>query len=345
MLLDLDQRKIVLAVLAELFTTRDELGTFLTDELGKNLDEITTGNLEVARSDVLKKAEARGWTVDLIKALHQLNVPGASLQLNRIGTIQEIQEARFFDACYIDHYPMVNRRKLRDKLRTVVTEQSRRIMVVKGQRHGGNSHTVRHLRHIAGRFGIALAEFPLISYATGEELEPRDFGIEIAQALNRTLPQHLDAKPSRWSINFINWLASQSDAERLWIVFDDFEKDKLKVALPETIYDFIRLLCEGVANRIKGVRLFLINYDRSLPNEIAFQIDFEDVPGISEEDLVDFFLDFYRDHVQPADLEAAAKDAAERARAVVSKMPADPADRLHRMRDALTAECEQLQGK
>jgi len=349
MLLDLDQRKILLSVLSGLYKQRDDFSTFLRDELGKNLDEITTGNLEVARSEVVDDAERVGWTVELFEALYGLQLAGVTEQLERIGTVEEIREARFFDDCYIDHYPMVNRKKLRQKLRSVVTEQGRRILVVRGQRYSGNSHTLRHIRHVTGKFGIPLAEFSLIDYATDNvDLGPYDFGLGIAQAMKRTLPAHLDRKASRWTTNFISWLVAEVDPkrDRLWIVFDDFEKEKLKVALPDSVYEFIHTLCNGVANRLRGVRLCLINYDRPLPNEISFQVDREDVPGISEEDLADFFLDFYRDHVRPADLEAAARDAAERARSVASKMPAaDALTRLHEMRDELRAQCEQLQGQ
>lgn len=262
-----------------------------------------------------------------------------------IGTNQAIGEARFFDDCYVDRYPMVNRTELRKKLRSVVTEEGKRILVVKGHRFSGKSHTVRHIRHVAGRLGISLAEFPLVKFATGEDLQPHEFGDTIAQALKRKPPKL--AKTSRWSTNFINWLAAELDPNRdkLWIVFDDFEKEKLKVALPDSIYEFIQTLSEGVANRLRGVRLFLINYDRPLPNEIGFQIDREDVPGISEKDIIEFFLGFYRDHVRPDDLETAAKDAAERAHNIMSELPADMTIRLHGMRDALTAACEKLRGQ
>jgi hypothetical protein len=295
---------------------------------------------------VVAEAERLGWIAELIQALRQFDAPHARAQLDALGSVDEIEQSSFFDACYVDHFPMVDRKQLRKKLRTVAAADGKRILVVKGERYAGNSHALRHIRHVSGRLGIPLAEFSLARYVTGEELQPYDLGVEIAQALGRTLPERLDRKASRWTVNFINWLATNVDPkrDRLWIAFDDFEKEKLKVALPEPIYEFVQALGDAVANRIRGVRLFLINYDRSLPNELNFQIDLEKVPQIAEEDIADFFLDFYRDHVGEPDIEKAAKDAADRARSVCSGLSADSPQRLHQMRDALRAQCDELRG-
>ena len=84
------QRKILLDVLATQFTERDEFGTFLREELGKRLDEITTGNLKVARSDVLDNADRCGWMPQLIDALYRLSVPGVTAQLRQIGAVEEL---------------------------------------------------------------------------------------------------------------------------------------------------------------------------------------------------------------------------------------------------------------
>lgn len=346
LVLERDQRQILLGVIEQLFQSVDQFGAFLAT-LGQNLEEIVKGNLEVSRVMVVDRAERREWLIDLIKALRQEAGAALKAELDKIGTIEEIEEARFYDDCYPNGEPLVNRRELRAKLRSAGGDDAKRILLVKGDRYTGKSHALRHIRHVSTKLGIPLAEFALREYATGEEVRPYDFGPAIADALGRPLPQHLDAKVSRWSLNFLNWLGYQvaPNRDRLWLVFDDFEKEKLKVVLPDSIYEFIQMLADRVAGRLASVRLFLINYDRELPGEVSFHLDREDVPGIHEDDIADFFLDFYRDYLPPTDIQKAATDSAERARVVAAKMAVDPATRLDVMRKALRVECETLKGK
>jgi|GEM_PF-6099627 len=351
LVLDRDQKKILLGVLAQLFNTVDELAAFLRDETGKELEDIVKGNLAVSRSRIIDDANRREWVVDLIEALREFAtqnaIAGVLAELDKIGTPEQIREARFYDDPYPNGEPMVNRKDLRSKLRTVSEDGSKRILLIKGDRFTGKSHARRHIRHVATRLGIPLADFALREYATGEEVRPYDFGVYIAEKLDRELPTRLDAKASRWSLNFLNWLESQIDPnqDRLWIAFDDFEKEKLKVALPDSVYEFIQMLAERVADRMNAVRLFLINYDRDLPVEISFNLDQETIQQIDEGDISDFFLDFYDNYLPPTDFDTASADAAKRAETVYAKMGTDAATRLEVMRRALRDECEALKKK
>jgi hypothetical protein len=264
-------------------------------------------------------------------------------KLDSIGTIEEIREARFHDECYVNQYPLVNRKNLRARLRTFTGAKGPRILHVRGDRYSGKSHALLHIRHIAHTLGIPLAEIELRKWATGEEIRPYDLGLAIADAVTLALPSHLDAKASRWAVNFMNWIVPQLDAarKRLWIVFDDFEAEKLKYPLPESLYDFIQLLAEKVA-ATPAMRLFLINYDQTLPHQVKPSIATDDVPAITQKDLGDFFFDFYAAHVPDADLATAEKESIARARRVYAKMNADAASRLEAMRDALIEECSEL---
>ncbi len=343
MLLNLDHRKILLDVLATMFSQIDDFRTFLKNNVGKRLDEISTGHLATARSDVIDDAEEKEWLIALLEALHAEAGPGAKEKLNSIGTIEEIKEARFHDECYVDQYPLVNRKDLRARLRKFTKTTGPRILQINGTRYSGKSHTLMHIRHVARSLGISLAEIELRKWATGEEIRAYDIGITIADAVPLTLPPHLDAKASRWAINFLNWLVPQLDTKRrrLWIVFDDFEAEKLKYPLPESLYDFIHEIAEKTV-KSQAVRLFLINYDRALPNLVKPTLETENVPTITEKDLGDFFLYFYNDFVSGVDLAAAEKDAVTRARRVFTRMNGDAAARLESMRDALTEECNEL---
>lgn len=343
MLLPHEKRRILLEVLEGMFSQLEDFRTFLKDEVSKRLDEIHVGDLTTARSRVIDRAEEQEWLIDLLEGLHRVAGTEAKEKLDTIGTIEEIREARFFDDCYVNQYPLVNRRDLRARLRKFTASNGPRILHVKGVRFSGKSHALLHMRHVAHTLGIPLAEIELRKWATGEEIRPYDIGLTIADAVPLTLPSHLDEKASRWSVNFTNWIGPQLDAarKRLWIVFDDFESEKLKYPLPESLYDFIQLLAEKVA-ATPAMRLFLINYDKTLPNQVRPSIATESVPPITEKDLGDFFFDFFATHVPDADLGKAEQESIARAQRVAAKMQADPSLRLEAMRDALIEECNEL---
>lgn len=343
MLLPLDQRKVLLEVLTGMFSQLDDFRTFLINKTGRHLDMIAVGDLATVQSKVVVDAEEKEWLLELFEALHETAGAGMKAKLDSIGTIEEIREARFHDDCFVNQYPLVNRKDLRARLRTFTGGKGPRILHVRGTRFSGKSHTLLHIRHVADTLGIPRAEIELRKWATGEEIRPYDIGLTIAAAVPLSLPAHLDANASRWAVNFVNWIGPQLDVarKRLWIVFDDFETEKLKVPLPESLYDFIQLLAEKVA-ATPAMRLFLINYDKTLPSQVKPSIATDQIPAITEKDLGDFFFDFYATQVPDADLATAEQDAIVRARRVFAKMQTDTALRLESMRDALIDECTEI---
>lgn len=69
MALPLEQRKKLIAVIQGLFTSLDDLTTFIRDNTGRNVQEIVVGNLYVTRSQLVTNAESREWVAELIEAL------------------------------------------------------------------------------------------------------------------------------------------------------------------------------------------------------------------------------------------------------------------------------------
>lgn len=343
MLLPPEQRQTLLDVLSARFKLLEDFRTFLRDNAGRTLDAIYVGDLTNSISRVVENAEATEWLVELVDALYEESGAAAREKLRSIRMVQDIRENRVFDDCYVNPYPLVNRKDLRARLRTFTGATGPRILNVKGARYSGKSHALLHIRHVAQSLGIPLAEIELRKWATGEEIRPSDIGQTIAHAVTLTPPSSLDAKPSRWTVNFLDWLAPQLGAarKRLWIVFDDFESEKLQYPLPDSLYDFIQLLAEKVA-ATPAMRLFLINYEKPLPAQVRPSIAVENVPSITEQDLGAFFFDFFANHVPDAELSAAEQEAIARAKRVAAKMAADPALRLETMRDALIDECTEL---
>jgi hypothetical protein len=348
MLLNLEDRKIVLQVMGALFQSRPDFQAFLKNETGATLDRIapSPATLDVSFSETITNAERNFWLPKLIAALHDAAGPEGKAELDS-ETLRELIEETFHWSCWVDDYPLVNRGTLRTTLKNVAGGSGKRIVLLNGKRAMGNSHALLHLHHVTSKYGIPLAEIALREYVSGEEeVAPFDLGGTIAHALELELPASLDAKASRWSLNFLNWLAPHvmKPETRLWIAIDDFEQEKLLVKLPEPIYEFVLMLTERVGKMWPNVRLFLINYNGSpLPNLVKPRVAEETVKEITDDDLFNFFIDFYGEkQLKAADPEAIGKDAVERSRKVRLEMKGPDGELLSQMRDALVVECNDL---
>jgi V8-like Glu-specific endopeptidase len=82
--LTLPQRKILLDVMRELFTTLDDLKTFIRDSTGRNLEEIVVGNLANSRSSLIDNATSWEWLGELIEALKDVAGPAARAKLETV---------------------------------------------------------------------------------------------------------------------------------------------------------------------------------------------------------------------------------------------------------------------
>jgi hypothetical protein len=345
MWLVIDHQKIVNDVLKQLYASYEELEAFLMRVTTTPLADISARDaLEVVRWRIIRAAQNKGWMEDLLNELRADAKGNALAQLDELGTMEELKEGPFAD-CFVDGDPLVDREPLRTKLRDATTDHAKRILIVRGNRYTGKSHAVRHIRYVCSRLGIPLADIALRDYRKrpGMDVGPTVLGEKIAAALDKDFPL-LDGKEARWSINFVDWVGRQIKPTRasLWIAIDDFESEKFNnVELPDATHEFIQILAEQIADRLPSVRLFLINYERDLPNEVTYHVHEDKTPVITEEDLVFWFLDYYRNYKPQVTPEDAAAEAAKRARAVFTDMNAlDPKDRLTSMRGALRAQVD-----
>jgi hypothetical protein len=82
--LSVPERKKVIAVMTDLFTTIDDLTAFIRDNTGRNVQEIVVGALPITRSRLLDNAEGRGWLGELIEALKDIAPDDARATLDSI---------------------------------------------------------------------------------------------------------------------------------------------------------------------------------------------------------------------------------------------------------------------
>jgi hypothetical protein len=83
--LALEQRKVLLGVMRDLFPSSiDEFSTFLSDNMGRNLQEIVVADLQTSRSRVLDRAVAREWLGELVESLKDIAGPEARAKLDTV---------------------------------------------------------------------------------------------------------------------------------------------------------------------------------------------------------------------------------------------------------------------
>lgn len=343
-----DLRAKLLEVFEKHFSKRDIFIAFIIETTNINLEETVDGGLAVARTaalDAMDNEDARR----VIEKLKTRLAAGTETRgiLDSIVIPPPAAAVDHFQFLYVGNQPFINRGELRAGLRAISRDDGPRILVVHGDRFSGKSHTREHVGHLAGRLGFRYVEIALLEYSGGspeEEIRPYDIGLAIADQMGLTLPQHLDPKATRWSQNFLNWLVGQLDQknQRWWIVLDDFEEDKMKV--PRAIYEFIDLLATRIFGPLNRLRLVLISYERELPPVLRMIVQRERVKLITDEDLLQYFIDFYRAFVPAADPDAAGDALAERIRRIRERMNCEPALRLFEMRAAVQAESEALLG-
>src|SRR5688572_7867180 len=84
MTLPLNQRKVLLGVMKDLFTSLEDLKTFVRDSTGRNVEEIVVANLNTSRSRLLDNAESFEWLGELVEALKDIAGPEARAKLDAV---------------------------------------------------------------------------------------------------------------------------------------------------------------------------------------------------------------------------------------------------------------------
>ena len=333
-----DDRTKLIDALRQLYPDRAALATFLRDSVQKTLSDLSLGEtMIIVRGDVINKAEEYPrWTADLVNALR--NVAPADVKAS-LDTI-DLDEDQHFHAHLLADRPFVDRKDLRPKLKALAGN-GEKILIVRGDRGSGKSHTRYLIEYIGEKLGFRTIRLSLLDY-TGSEVTPYDLGRAITDEMNLTLPANLDEKAARWNVNFLTWLAGKVNENNAawWIIIDDFEH----MTLSPAVYEFVEALAKRVDGRFGRVRLVLISYNQDLSSNLEPIITRDEIPPIEEPDLVDYFLDFFGRYLPRSESEETATDMLTNlVRKVHTMMSAEPREKkLETMSRALLAECRRL---
>jgi hypothetical protein len=337
-----EDRKKLLKALEMRFKKREDLDLFIQDELDENPEKISSAvdKLPVSFSNLVEWADGEGRLGEMLEKLRGYKSGEDVLKV--LSGITTAPSGADDDAelLYVDGQPFVNRDDLHRKLIDLAQPKGKRILIVRGERYYGNSHARERIFRLAERRDFHYVDIRLQQYGTAE-IRPYDLGVAIAGAMKLEFSREVsDPKDSRWSVNFLNWLQGNLDRkQRWWIIIDDFEPDK--VGVPRAVFEFIELLAARMDGTLSPLRLVLITWDRELPSAIMPFVEREDVQPVTDHDLAEYFIRFYRDFLEPASPATVANDVLARVQSVRERMAGD-AKVLERMRDAVIDECKKL---
>lgn len=237
--------------------------------------DLTTGLTEVIVRDAVRLCVADGWNHDppwlvLLIELIPMSTDAKLVEIRNRVKIKPPPGPDRLDATVLDNgIPFVNRTALRRQLRRLAAPSSsvKPILVVSGTAKSGKTYSTQYIDHFAVR-----PTLPTMTYryalAAGAELEtgPDEVAIELVSLTGRK-PEDKpapDTNQKRYARNLARWAIGeivQLSTHQHWIVFDNFQGEKLRPDTRDFVIAFAELVTNGVFK--EKCRLILIGFDRS----------------------------------------------------------------------------------
>ena len=269
---------------------------------------------------VVKDAAATGWLMSLI-AKARADVPDPELRKieQELAAFAPPPGMDFFDMCRLGGgHVMVDRLKLREALRDISGPVGRRILIVKGEKKTGKSHSlqlVSYLNQMLGQFVLVVVDLEALKLMSGttNPIDP----MYLAERIVGQLPSGLnlpepptDAQWSNWVIRFCDRFQTYGQTNKNrehWIVIDSFNN----VPLEQSAFDLIKELARRINFTLPNFRLLLLGYTESLPQSVLPHVAEESIEPICETHLIEFFYQAYQQSRMPLD-EQKVVDAVQR---------------------------------
>jgi hypothetical protein len=348
MQLTLDQIGTLRNLFLRLLPTEPELRLFLHDRVGgRELDQVSLApNLTLIVSEMIGEASKKGWLDELVDAFGKEFPQDTSLAaFIREATPASPRRAQAepYDACFVESHPFVNRGPLRELLRSLHAPKPKalkkpRILIIRGNTKSGKSHTKYLINHLAAKYGFEKAFVDLAS--NGGDVSRPTVARTIGALMRLTgVPQPGTEQLTRWALNFFADFVGQIGDSAWWLVIDDFEH----VSVSDELAEFIDELAGKINLSLPNVRLILIGYKREPLSTVSRIVVQETTEPISDEQLANFFAQFYREYGPALGDDELSDKIAEHVPEVRAKMDAKPEEhRYFEMESALTELCDRI---
>jgi hypothetical protein len=300
-------RAALVDVLSDAFPNPEMLHAFAFMHLNLNIRKFTDGPLLNAIIALVEWAESGGHESRLLAALREardghemlmIQVAICEAHLERTGAAVWYWTADPFDACILKgHVALFNRNELRRALKQLEAQEGRNVLVVRGERGLGCSHSLElvvHLRAQLRNFRLASVDLETVP----ADVEPRSIVIDIAQQLNIAAPPPpRDGQAPRWNHDLVSWLVGDIEAadEPAWIVIDGFDH----ISPRQEIVELVTSLAERAARKCVKLRVILLGWSAMLPPPLEARVLHERIMPMRREVMDDFFTQFLEHKKQP----------------------------------------------
>lgn len=259
---------------------------------------------------IIQTAAADDWLPRLLAAA-LADVPGDPelLRLQKeLSTLTPPPGQDYFDMCRLSgSHIMINRLELRKALREISRPLGKRILVIKGEKKTGKSHSLQlitYLKDVRRNFDMRFIDLERLYQESGtsKPLEP----VPLAEKLSRLFKTRFalnesptDAQWANWVLRFCNDFEDYAlqDGRDLWIVIDAFNS----VPLTQATFDIIKQIALRINETLTNLRLVLIGYNETLPGPALPHVEEESIEPIGPQHLLDFFNNAYQQMQIPLD--------------------------------------------
>lgn len=251
---------------------------------------------------VIRAAQAEDWLDNLVRAARAAVPADPELRQLEHEIVPQAppQHVNPFDVCRLSGgHVMVDRAPLRAALRDISQPLGKRILVIRGEKKTGKSHSLQlisHLRQTRGNFSVVFIDLETMSNALGPDalIEPWDLAQRLVRLMryDLTLPERpKDAQWSRWVLEFCDAFEAQAQREpgQPWVVIDAFNA----VTLAQPTFDLLKELATRVNASLTNFRFVLLGYGETFPAAVLPTVAEERISTIGQEHLVEFFFRAY----------------------------------------------------
>ena len=338
----------LVAALVAAFPNHEELGAFTSNGLGQNLDTISApGTLNKRVADLIEWACRRGRERELLRAAATQRPQAESLQITISNCTEHLEHTAPepwyrssdpFAACILKgKRALFNRDGLRRHMRELLTGQGANVLVVRGERGSGCSHSLQLIVHLEAElqaFKVVYVDLETLGRDAAPDDVIRYMAARLMCSFDSLPPQHGQA--ASWNIDLCGWFTAQVDSreQETWVVIDGLDHGPARNETTE----LLKQLAVMAENETQKLRMVFLGFPHTLPGHVESVVMHEQIEELGDETLDEFFTRFFLHMDQGADPQAVTK-AAEAVRALAGE---EPEGRLRRLSENAVRVAKQL---
>jgi hypothetical protein len=326
----------LVAALVFAFPDYDALAEFAYSAFGLNLQELSNGNLNQATGALIRWALVQQRERDLLMAAASarqdcapllITIGNCKQHLDQVAPTPWYRSPEPVDACIVrGKYALFDRDGLRRSLKELLADDGPNVLIVRGERGSGCSHSLQLIVHMAAELGTFKLVYVDLENL-GRDIAPDELIRHMAYALicavDSIPAEHGQA--ARWNLDLGAWFTAQVDSrdQQTWVVVDGMDHSRPR----EETVELLKRLAVMAETSTQRLRIVFLGCEELLPSVNEADSLHESIEALGDETLDEFFTQFFQHRQVRADAEA-VQLAASRVRELAGD---EPEGRLRRL--------------